>query len=103
MLWQMSRLGKAASKGLVSEPRVNDLARCRLFDHLTSTRSPFGRLLVITTRLRYQARVPFTRLLRLLGAAPFRYLTCSMNARSFGRSEEHTSELQSRENLVCRL
>src|SRR5690606_40564557 len=24
-------------------------------------------------------------------------------ARTFGRSEEHTSELQSRENLVCRL
>src|SRR5690606_39748059 len=28
---------------------------------------------------------------------------CRENPRSCGRSEEHTSELQSRENLVCRL
>src|SRR5690606_41478872 len=31
------------------------------------------------------------------------YLGCPFAVRGFVRSEEHTSELQSRENLVCRL
>src|SRR5690606_40942147 len=31
------------------------------------------------------------------------FLPYSPPPRKFGRSEEHTSELQSRENLVCRL
>src|SRR5690606_41830030 len=37
-------------------------------------------------------------------AKPSRSLsTCGSSQRSGSRSEEHTSELQSRENLVCRL
>src|SRR5690606_41767403 len=44
---------------------------------------------------RYQAR-------RHLGS--YRHTTdCAAGQRSCQRSEEHTSELQSRENLVCRL
>src|SRR5690606_41670169 len=34
---------------------------------------------------------------------PTRFLASSQTGLSRGRSEEHTSELQSRENLVCRL
>src|SRR5690606_34460235 len=36
----------------------------------------------------------------IAGGTPFEFTTVSV---SDGRSEEHTSELQSRENLVCRL
>src|SRR5690606_40562108 len=43
----------------------------------------------------------------LVDASPLFWLSISQRALSFGavpiRSEEHTSELQSRENLVCRL
>src|SRR5215475_5850665 len=43
----------------------------------------------ITARLRHElTRLPFT---------------CTVHAPHCPRSEEHTSELQSRENLVCRL
>src|SRR3984957_789423 len=34
---------------------------------------------------------------------PLRYLRCAIETGRYVRSEEHTSELQSRENLVCRL
>src|SRR2546427_7721210 len=34
---------------------------------------------------------------------PVALLTCSSNTATLGRSEEHTSELQSQSNLVCRL
>src|SRR5690606_41651294 len=40
------------------------------------------------------------------GRSPFspgKSMTCSAAGFRYGRSEEHTSELQSRENLVCRL
>src|SRR5207302_8452894 len=38
-----------------------------------------------------------------IGAAPVVLLSDGLWNRRYGRSEEHTSELQSRENLVCRL
>src|SRR5690606_40845889 len=34
---------------------------------------------------------------------PWRWISLYWSPRPAGRSEEHTSELQSRENLVCRL
>src|SRR5436309_11800207 len=42
---------------------------------------------------------------RIVGPAGSRYASArpTMRTRTMGRSEEHTSELQSRENLVCRL
>src|SRR2546426_3835663 len=50
---------------------------------------------------------PYTTLFRSRGrGAPLRYPACSRArsaARHAGRSEEHTSELQSPCNLVCRL
>src|SRR5436309_7610186 len=47
---------------------------------------------------------PYTTLFRSTRALPKRSPTWSPPATpSAGRSEEHTSELQSRENLVCRL
>src|SRR5207302_5582374 len=50
---------------------------------------------------------PYTTLFRSWGARPPSRgrppCRCRATARTAGRSEEHTSELQSRENLVCRL
>src|SRR5690606_41099299 len=42
-------------------------------------------------------------LLELVQRQTFRYFWDFAHPTSFMRSEEHTSELQSRENLVCRL
>src|SRR5690606_42149359 len=57
-----------------------------------------------------EARAAFVRLASLLGGVPTDleaaegYLTYYEEVTNRpGRSEEHTSELQSRENLVCRL
>src|SRR5436309_4002188 len=50
---------------------------------------------------RWQADRCLLRLMAETGFAP-RYVYWAA-VRLFGRSEEHTSELQSRENLVCRL
>src|SRR5690606_39332310 len=50
------------------------------------------------------AEVQLGRSTSLAGAAPVRPMTSVMpRAVRTARSEEHTSELQSRENLVCRL
>src|SRR5690606_22665224 len=66
-----------------------------LFD-VTLKRRDLSRALVIT---RYQRQLPdvlsIEEAARLLEAAP--------SIKYKARSEEHTSELQSRENLVCRL
>src|SRR5256885_9279892 len=45
----------------------------------------------------------FTKELRSYFVSPVAYLLLTMFAVIFGRSEEHTSELQSPCNLVCRL
>src|SRR5579883_2984495 len=44
-----------------------------------------------------------TLFLRCYAPARLNYSPSSCSSRYFCRSEEHTSELQSRENLVCRL
>src|SRR5436309_15304573 len=49
---------------------------------------------------------PYTTLFRsylICSRLPIRFLPDGSTGFSPGRSEEHTSELQSRENLVCRL
>src|SRR5207302_6091552 len=46
---------------------------------------------------------PYTTLFRSWPARSFGTMAYWMAACFFGRSEEHTSELQSREKLVCRL
>src|SRR5256886_13357709 len=48
--------------------------------------------------------VPRTRSLYIgIGATPSHYISCEYTRRGRHRSEEHTSELQSQSNLVCRL
>src|SRR3712207_6966860 len=46
---------------------------------------------------------PVTRAVRTGGRCPPRTVSSSLKECSFARSEEHTSELQSRQYLVCRL
>src|SRR6266511_5813032 len=68
------------------------LSRCLFFFFLMIRRPPRSTLFPYTTLFRSARRPQRDR--TACGAAP--------EPRS-GRSEEHTSELQSRENLVCRL
>src|SRR5216684_5204637 len=52
---------------------------------------------------KYDNSVLLSRHLRRISQAPKCYRVCNLAARSNTRSEEHTSELQSRLQLVCRL
>src|SRR5207302_10377944 len=45
----------------------------------------------------------FQREIQAAAALDDPHIVAAYDAESVGRSEEHTSELQSRENLVCRL
>src|SRR5436309_10589973 len=75
------------------------------FFFLTIRRPPRSTLFPYTTLFRSRARAPHrggrARLAR--GALPGRGRGRHTRPRPGRRSEEHTSELQSRENLVCRL
>src|SRR5207253_7529114 len=86
--------------------RSSDLGRCRFLDGIRLTRWLRAERCLVSSRLKrclkqtFQGSVP----------SPCRSETipCSLSsvkARSFSsiRSEEHTSELQSRGHLVCRL
>src|SRR5256886_6729088 len=84
-------------------------------------RPPRSTLFPYTTLFRSRARVPATppdsarvanttrslvpRPAHGVSSAPVRdrSLSCRLPPASFARSEEHTSELQSQSNLVCRL
>src|SRR3712207_7779513 len=81
--------------------------RSTLFPYTTLFRSADGGRAVAADRLR-QGRRPFWRRPRLApGRAGSRRLrdrrAHPCGGRREGRSEEHTSELQSRQYLVCRL
>src|SRR5690606_39660982 len=89
--------------------------RSRLFPCTTLFRS--GCITIRSSRCRFAARLNSgvraqVRHLRWPGDQDLFNLTCSTSGKLstfvtpdnvFTRSEEHTSELQSRENLVCRL
>src|SRR5688572_32238577 len=71
-----------------------------VFFFLTIRRPPRSTLFPYTTLFRSMRRGSSTRTAR--PGSP-RTTTCPTIARRTGRSEEHTSELQSQSNLVCRL
>src|SRR5690349_23977193 len=86
-----------------------------LFPYTTLFRSPFGASMPITVS---QSSVTLTVLMRRLKLPANFFIVseslvdtacvapnpfASSNVRSLDRSEEHTSELQSRRDLVCRL
>src|SRR5690606_42120843 len=87
--------------------------RCLLHD--CHSRNPLLYLFLIIRRPPTSTLFPYTTLFRSLESSPrpkpssaasFRLRSCTaaaVTAPSSARSEEHTSELQSRENLVCRL
>src|SRR5690606_41228902 len=90
--------------------------RSTLFPYTTLFRSHQGRLLSREDCIRYVREMgyPFrahllkpvsTRsiLVRMLGNLHRIYVETDQPLQAEHRSEEHTSELQSRENLVCRL
>src|SRR2546430_11461808 len=69
-----------------------------------STLFPYTTLFRSTILLR--AGVAIVEHMTNLGALPdggFRFFAVPPKVRGMGRSEEHTSELQSQSNLVCRL
>src|SRR5690606_39858811 len=101
-----TRLGMTAT---FSYPVVSGRPRAPLFPYTTLFRSVAGRL---SGQARVQgptSRPGFSAELSLEngGVQQVQGVSAQLEARSTGsritRSEEHTSELQSRENLVCRL
>src|SRR5690606_41216076 len=82
-------------------------ARSPLFPYTTLFRSPDGRFSAIGTVAvsdTGSSRAAAAIMVATTAAAPAMSLVMwSMIAAAALRSEEHTSELQSRENLVCRL
>src|SRR5690606_41101706 len=63
---------------------------------------------IFSSGIWYSKRIKRLRLLNkinptLMNSSRSTFGTTRMTAYSYTRSEEHTSELQSRENLVCRL
>src|SRR5205807_3403636 len=91
---------------LTSRPSLYTL----FFFFLMIRRPPRSTLFPYTTLFRSQARGGFTKSSELLGRTPHVLYAEGVGAHSpgsrsapRGRSEEHTSELQSPCNLVCRL
>src|SRR2546430_13682239 len=78
--------------------------RVRLFFFLMIRRPPRSTLFPYTTLFRsvLSGAVAGTQR-RLAAPSRFRINTAAGEPRAFARSEEHTSELQSQSNLVCRL
>src|SRR2546422_7227086 len=72
--------------------------RSTLFPYTTLFRSPNGDL-----RKAYRGRLHHHRNLALAFLSDSQSLTAGERCRNRDRSEEHTSELQSRLHLVCRL
>src|SRR5256885_11017970 len=82
--------------------------RSTLFPYTTLFRSGWGRevfgFAVALQNLLWGITQPFTGMLAdRFGARPVLFAGGVLYAKSTGRSEEHTSELQSPCNLVCRL
>src|SRR5690606_41384210 len=83
--------------------------RSPLFPYTTLFRSRRWKRRPVHFVLRYRRRRPLAGWSNRLGLSQFprrdpqQLLALGIGRRRIGRSEEHTSELQSRENLVCRL
>src|SRR2546430_12667450 len=83
----------------------SSLARLICFFFLMIRRPPRSTLFPYTTLFRSEDRPPQTTASRSLSRLlhPHRHEECRLSSLPLYRSEEHTSELQSQSNLVCRL
>src|SRR5690606_40744229 len=83
--------------------------RSPLFPYTTLFRSPGTSLLVLSDNRHNTPSFPISAILVKLAGSPtgvksnLKSPVCTIFPGGVFRSEEHTSELQSRENLVCRL
>src|SRR5690606_41294202 len=77
--------------------------RCRNSSGISSSRPSLGPAFTIGNSARLIAGLPSASSLGLCPAPSNASRPRPRPRRLIGRSEEHTSELQSRENLVCRL
>src|SRR2546427_189283 len=73
------------------------------FFFLMIRRPPRSTLFPYTTLFRSRRPCPSARGRRRIRSAPARPPPCPRRCPARARSEEHTSELQSQSNLVCRL
>src|SRR3712207_8132065 len=83
--------------------RLHLVARCRLLFFLMIRRPPRSTLFPYTTLFRSGATATFPATARLPPASPAFPRGRRPGGTASTRSEEHTSELQSRQYLVCRL
>src|SRR5260370_15446081 len=82
--------------------------RSTLFPYTTLFRSKLAillhdRVVVQSAKQKKSLPLPFTALAKFVEGKRSCHIACSGAVKDYARSEEHTSELQSHLNLVCRL
>src|SRR5690606_39658617 len=99
--------GSARRRGLHASPtrRSSDLLRLQDVDIREAVRAMVDLYSPTTTTHRVVVKVPDEPVIVRADALRLEQVVSNLlsNAIKYSRSEEHTSELQSRENLVCRL
>src|SRR5690606_40009725 len=89
-------IGVGGTLGLLAnvlQPRLSPEQQGYVEGLISNVADPLGQLFL---RLLFMLVVPLLFAAVVMGV-------CELDLKNLGRSEEHTSELQSRENLVCRL
>src|SRR5215203_6104714 len=87
----------------IQQTQLAQFVRCFFFFFLVIRRPPRSTLFPYTTLFRSISLFPPLRLLLLREIDLHSFPTRRSSDPASGRSEEHTSELQSRQYLVCRL
>src|SRR2546427_4204540 len=77
--------------------------RSTLFPYTTLFRSSLGKLRSISSATRASLSLRVSFFSRLISSGKIFRASCIVIVENPWRSEEHTSELQSQSNLVCRL
>src|SRR3712207_8128024 len=83
--------------------KVSSCKKCRIFFFLMIRRPPRSTLFPYTTLFRSGLGLDIVRRVAVQGRGTVNIGTGALGGASIVRSEEHTSELQSRQYLVCRL